>query len=100
MIRFRVGVGAGETIVCEMREAGNSVFTGTVSTNTLNSECGDFSIQRDGTDVLRILTYTPTNGHSIVVDAQSNCGISSSWMFANVFASRTVDTVHEIQRCY
>ena len=71
---------------------GNSVFSGTVSTNTLNSESGDLTIQRDGTDVLNIFSYTPTNGPSIIVDAQSDCGISSSWLFANTFANRTGNT--------
>ena len=76
---------------------GNSVFSGTVSTNTLNSESGDLTIQRDGTDVLNIFTYSPTNGPSIIVDAQSDCGISSSWLFANTFANRTGDTDTEFR---
>ena len=76
---------------------GNSVFSGTVSTNTLNSESGDLTIQRDGTDVLNIFSYTPTNGPSIIVDAQSDCGISSSWLFANTFANRTGDTNTEFR---
>ena len=71
---------------------GNSVFSGTVSTNTLNSESGDLTIQRDGTDVINIFTYTPTNGPSIIVDAQSDCGISSSWLVANTFANRSANT--------
>ena len=76
---------------------GDSVFSGTVSTNTLNSETGDLTIQRDGTDVLNIFTYSPTNGPSIIVDAQSDCGISSSWLFANTFANRTGDTDTEFR---
>ena len=76
---------------------GNSVFSGTVSTNTLNSESGDLTIQRDGTDVLNIFTYSPTNGPSVIVDAQSDCGISSSWLFANTFANRTGDTDTEFR---
>ena len=76
---------------------GNSVFSGTVSTNTLNSESGDLTIQRDGTDVLNIFSYTPTNGPSIIVDAQSDCGISSSWLFDNTFANRTGDTDTEFR---
>ena len=76
---------------------GNSVFSGTVSTNTLNSESGDLTIQRDGTDVLNIFSYTPTNGPSIIVDAQSDCGISSSWLFANTFANRTGNTDTEFR---
>ena len=76
---------------------GNSVFSGTVSTNTLNSESGDLTIQRNGTDVLNIFSYTPTNGPSIIVDAQSDCGISSSWLFANTFANRTGNTDTEFR---
>ena len=76
---------------------GNSVFSGTASTNTLNSESGDLTIQRDGTDVLNIFSYTPTNGPSIIVDAQSDCGISSSWLFANTFANRTGNTDTEFR---
>ena len=76
---------------------GNSVFSGTVSTNTLNSESGDLTIQRDGTDVLNIFSYTPTNGPSIIVDAQSDWGISSSWLFANTFANRTGNTDTEFR---
>ena len=76
---------------------GYSVFSGTVSTNTLNSESGDLTIQRDGTDVLNIFSYTPTNGPSIIVDAQSDCGISSSWLFANTFANRTGNTDTEFR---
>ena len=52
----------------------------------------DLTIRRNGTDVLNIFTYTPTNGPSIIVDAQSDCGISSSWLFANTFANRTGNT--------
>ena len=41
---------------------------------------------------MNIFTYTPTNGPSIIVDAQSDCGISSSWLFANTFANRSANT--------
>ena len=70
---------------------------GSVKTNTINSNGGDLTIQRDGTDVLNIFTYTPTNGPSIIVDAQSDCGISSSWLFANTFANRTGNTDTEFR---
>ena len=63
----------------------------------MNSESGDLTIQRDGTDVLNIFSYTPTNGPSIIVDAQSDCGISSSWLFANTFANRTGNTDTEFR---
>ena len=76
---------------------GDSGIFWTVSTNTLNSESGDLTIQRDGIDVINIFTYSPTNGPSIIVDAQSDCGISSSWLFANTFANRTGDTDTEFR---
>ena len=46
---------------------------------------------------MNIFTYTPTNGPSIIVDAQSDCGISSSWLFANTFANRTGNTDTEFR---
>ena len=70
---------------------------GSIKTNTINSNGGDLTIQRDGTDVLNIFSYTPTNGPSIIVDAQSDCGISSSWLFANTFANRTGNTDTEFR---
>ena len=66
----------------------SSVKTNTIDTNGNN----DLTIRRNGTDVLNIFTYTPTNGPSIIVDAQSDCGISSSWLFANTFANRSAHT--------
>ena len=66
----------------------SSVKTNTIDTNGDT----DLTIRRNGTDVLNIFTYTPTNGPTIIVDAQSDCGISSSWMFANTFANRSANT--------
>ena len=66
----------------------SSVKTNLIDTNGDN----DLTIRRNGTDVLNIFTYTPTNGPSIIVDAQSDCGISSSWLFANTFANRSSNT--------
>ena len=66
----------------------SSVKTNTIDTNGDN----DLTIRRNGTDVLNIFTYTPTNGPSIIVDAQTDCGISSSWLFANTFANRSSNT--------
>ena len=71
----------------------SSVKTNTIDTNGDT----DLTIRRNGTDVLNIFTYTPTNGPTIIVDAQSDCGISSSWMFANVFANRTGNTDTEFR---
>ena len=66
----------------------SSAKTNIIDTNGDN----DLTIRRNGTDVLNIFTYTPTNGPSIIVDAQSDCGISSSWLFANTFANRSANT--------
>ena len=71
----------------------SSVKTNILDTNGNN----DLTIRRNGTDVLNIFTYTPTNGPTIIVDAQSDCGISSSWLFANVFANRTGNTDTEFR---
>ena len=71
---------------------------GVVKTNTIDTNGdNDLTIRRNGTDVLNIFTYTPTNGPSIIVDAQSDCGISSSWLFANTFANRTGNTDTEFR---
>ena len=66
----------------------SSVKTNIIDTNGDS----DLTIRRNGTDVLNIFTYTPTNGPSIIVDAQTDCGISSSWLFANTFANRSSNT--------
>ena len=71
---------------------------GSVKTNTIDTNGdNDLTIRRNWTDVLNIFTYTPTNGPSIIVDAQSDCGISSSWLFANTFANRTGNTDTEFR---
>ena len=69
---------------------GREATISSVKTN-INGDT-DLTIRRNGTDVLNIFTYTPTNGPSIIVDAQSDCGISSSWLFANTFANRSANT--------
>ena len=71
---------------------------GSLKTNTIDTNTDtDLLIKRSGTDVLNIFTYTPTNGPSIIVDAQTDCGISSSWLFGNVFANRTGNTDTEFR---
>ena len=99
VMRFYVGNSTNANL--QITNSGNSLNRETtissVKTNTINSNGGDLTIQRDGTDVLNIFTYTPTNGPSIIVDAQSDCGISSSWLFANTFANRTGNTDTEFR---
>ena len=66
----------------------SSVKTNLIDTNGDN----DLTIRRNGTDIINVFTYSPVNGPSIIIDAQSDCGYSSSWVFANTFANRTANT--------
>ena len=100
VMRFYVGNGTSANL--QMTNAGISLRRETtissVKTNFIDTDGdNDLTIRRNGTDVLNIFTYTPTNGPSIIVDAQSDCGISSSWMFANTFANRTGNTDTEFR---
>ena len=100
IMRFYVGNGTSANI--QMTNAGielrRETTVGSIKTNTIDTTGdNDLTIRRNGTDVLNIFTYTPTNGPSIIVDAQSDCGISSSWLFANVFANRTGNTDTEFR---
>ena len=95
VMRFYVGNGTNANI--QMTNAGielrRETTVGSIKTNTIDTTGNnDLTIRRNGTDVLNIFTYTPTNGPSIIVDAQSDCGISSSWLFANTFANRSSNT--------
>ena len=100
VMRFYAGNGTSANI--QMTNAGielrRETTVGSIKTNTIDTTGdNDLTIRRNGTDVLNIFTYTPTNGPTIIVDAQSDCGISSSWMFANVFANRTGNTDTEFR---
>ena len=100
VMRFYAGNGTSANI--QMTNAGielrRETTVGSIKTNTIDTTGdNDLTIRRNGTDVLNIFSYTPTNGPSIIVDAQSDCGISSSWMFANVFANRTGNTDTEFR---
>ena len=95
VMRFYAGNGTSANI--QMTNAGielrRETTVGSIKTNTIDTtDDNDLTIRRNGTDVLNIFTYTPTNGPSIIVDAQSDCGISSSWLFANTFANRSANT--------
>ena len=95
VMRFYVGNGTSANF--QMTNAGISLnretTVGSIKTNFIDTTSDtDLTIRRNGTDVLNIFTYTPTNGPSIIVDAQSDCGISSSWLFANTFANRSSNT--------
>ena len=95
VMRFYVGNGTRANF--QMTNDGISLNRETtissVKTNIIDTNGdSDLTIRRNGTDVLNIFTYTPTNGPSIIVDAQTDCGISSSWLFANTFANRSSNT--------
>ena len=95
VVRFFVGNGTNVNL--QMTNAGidlrRETTIGSVKTNFIDTDGdNDLTIRRNGTDVLNIFTYTPTNGPTIIVDAQSDCGISSSWLFANTFANRSANT--------
>ena len=99
---MRFFVGTGSNVNLEITHAGinlnRETTIGSVKTNLIDTNGdNDLTIRRNGTDVLNIFTYTPTNGPTIIVDAQTDCGISSSWMFANVFANRTGNTDTEFR---
>ena len=100
VMRFYVGNGTSANL--QMTNAGISLrretIISSVKTNFIDTDGdNDLIFRRNGTDVLNIFTYTPTNGPSIIVDAQSDCGISSSWLFANTFANRTGNTDTEFR---
>ena len=82
-----------EILLNRATKCSNIFHTNTIDTYTDT----DLLIKRSGTEVLNIFSYTPTNGPSIIVDAQSDCGISSSWLFANTFANRTGNTDTEFR---
>ena len=95
VMRFYVGNGTNANL--QMTNAGielrRETTISSVKTNIIDTNGdSDLTIRRNGTDVLNIFTYTPTNGPTIIVDAQSDCGISSSWLFANTFANRSANT--------
>ena len=95
VMRFYVGNGTSANFqMTNARISLNRETTvGSIKTNFIDTTSDtDLTIRRSGTDVLNIFTYTPTNGPSIIVDAQSDCGISSSWLFANTFANRSANT--------
>ena len=99
VMRFYVGNGTNANIQMtntsiELRR--ETTISG-VKTNTIDTTGDNDLTIRSGTDVLNIFTYTPTNGPTIIVDAQSDCGISSSWLFANTFANRTPNTNTEFR---
>ena len=74
---------------------GNSVFSGTVSTNTLNSETGDLVFQRNGTEIFKCETSAGIDNNDILNITPIGGGMSASNIYCNSFKNRTLtsDTV-------
>ena len=74
---------------------GNSVFSGTVSTNTLNSETGDLVFQRLGTEFIRCETSAGIDNNDIINVSPIGGGMTASNVYCNSFKNRTLtsDTV-------
>ena len=103
MIRFRVGEGTGETIVCEMRNEGitiaRNMTIGTayqLKTNTINSNGdNDLVFQRNGTPYLTLDKFTedvngtPTEREAIILSKQlrANAQIRVNNLQINQFSS-------------
>ena len=97
MIRFRVGEGAGETIVCEMRNEylsmARNVLLGTaykLQTNTIDTNGNnDMIFQVDGTEILK---FRASDSLILGSDASS---FSTTKVYSNEFLNRTLtlDTV-------
>ena len=65
---------------------GNSVFSGTVSTNTLNSEGdNDLVFQRNGIEYFRLDDLTGTD----ILNVANDEGVSASYVFGNRFWNRS-----------
>ena len=65
---------------------GNSVFSGTVSTNTLNSEGdNDLVFQRNGVEYFRLDDLTGTD----ILNVANDKGVSASYVFGNRFWNRS-----------
>ena len=69
---------------------GNSVFSGTVSTNTLNSETGDLVFQRLGTEIFKCETSAGIDNNDIINVTPSGGGMSAVNVYCNSFKNRTL----------
>ena len=74
---------------------GDSVFSGTVSTNTLNSETGDLVFQRLGTEIFKCETSAGIDNNNIINVSATGGGVSAVNVYGNSFKNRTLtsDTV-------
>ena len=73
---------------------GDSVFSGTVSTNTLNSETGDLVFERLGTEIFKCQTSAGIDNNNII-NVSGTGGVSAVNVYGNSFKNRTLtsDTI-------
>ena len=103
MIRFRVGDGAGETIVCEMTNNAfffqRNVIVGTayeLKTNAIDTvNDNDLVFQRNGTEIFKCETSAGIDNNDIINITPIGGGMSASNIYCNSFKNRTLtsDTV-------
>ena len=93
MIRFRVGEGGGETIICEMTNNGVSIARNLVvgtayelRSNTINTN-GDIDLvfKRNGVEYFRLDDLTGTD----ILNVANDKGVSASYVFGNRFWNRS-----------
>ena len=103
MVRFRVGEGGGETIVCEMTNNGVSIarnlIVGTayeLRTNVIDTNGdNDLVFQRNGTEIFKCETSAGIDNNDILNISPIGGGMSASNIYCNSFKNRTLtsDTV-------
>ena len=103
MIRYRVGEGGGETIVCEMTNNAVSfqrnVIVGTayeLRTNAIDTTTdNDLVFQRNGTEIFKCETSAGIDNNDILNITPIGGGMSASNIYCNSFKNRTLtsDTV-------
>ena len=103
MIRFRVGEGGGETIVCEMTNNGVSIarnlIVGTayeLRTNALDTNGdNDLVFNRNGTEIFKCETSAGIDNNNIINVTPTGGGMSAVNVYCNSFKNRTLtsDTV-------
>ena len=103
MIRYRVGEGGGETIVCEMTNNAVSfqrnVIVGTayeLRTNAIDTTTdNDLVINRNGTEFIRCETSAGIDNNDIINITPIGGGMSASNVYCNSFKNRTLtsDTI-------
>ena len=103
MVRFRVGEGGGETIVCEMTNNGVSIarnlIVGTayeLRTSALDTNGdNDLVFQRNGTEIFKCQTSAGIDNNNIINVSATGGGVSAVNVYGNSFKNRTLtsDTI-------